>query len=310
MSLTLTAIALEVSNGDEAQASRTFSVIVTPVADTVEILTPDVTLGTSGLANVPMNVRMQDDSGTALGETRAELIQITFSGVPTGAFFVAAGGGTLVDGGNGSWVFRGTEAQSNAIQIASGPGTTAGTYNVLISAVTIDGASTLVTPVNDNFQLTVTAPTNVGQTLVGTAGANTLTGGDQISGLGGNDTLSGGAGLDRIAGGAGADVMTGGTGRDVFSWATGDLGTGTDTITDFTVGAGGDALDLSALLSGFNAQTGILSDFVRLRPGSPTTIQVDANGTVGGSNFIDVVTLTGATGLDVETMRQNGNLIV
>ncbi len=313
MTLTLTGVALELSNGDEAQASQTFSVIVTPVADAVEILTPDVSLTATGVANLPMNVRMLDDSGTSPGETGPELIQVTMTGLPSGAFLIASLGGTLTDVGNGTWTFRGTEAQSNALQIGSGPGVATGTFNVLISAVTLDESSTLATPVLDNFQLTVAAPTDAGQSLTGGSGVDSLTGGagnDVLLGLGGNDILVGGNGLDRIAGGQGADTLTGGLGRDTFIWTSGDLTGGPDTITDFTIGTGGDALDLSALLSGFNVQSSVLSDFVRVRPGSPNVIQIDADGSVGGSSFTDVVTNAGAASLDLDAMRQNGNLIV
>ncbi len=313
MSLTLTAIALELSNGDEAQSSRAFTVIVTPDADAVEILTPDVALGASGVAALPMNVRMQDDTGTAVGETRPELIEVTFSGVPTGAFFVASLGGTLREPSSGTWIFVGTEAQSNALQIASGPSVATGTFNVQISAVTIDGTDRLGSPVLDTFQLTVSSPTTAGQLRTGTGGVNSFTGAagnDILLGLGGNDTLNGADGLDRITGGQGADAMTGGLGRDTFLWGAGDATGGPDTIGDFSTGAGGDALDISSLLTGFNAQSSVLSDFVRLQPGNPTMIQIDANGSVGGSNFGNLVSLTGASGLDVDLMRQNGNLIL
>ncbi|MFM2422620.1 MAG: structural toxin protein RtxA, partial [Pseudomonadota bacterium] len=88
----------------------------------------------------------------------------------------------------------------------------------------------------------------------------------------------------------------------------GDLtGGGIDTITDFTLGSGGDVIDLAALLTGFNAQTSVLNDFVRA---SGNQIRVDTNGATGGANFVTVATLTGAGTLDVDLMRTNGNLIV
>ncbi len=52
---------------------------------------------------------------------------------------------------------------------------------------------------------------------LGTAGADTLTGGDgpdRLFGQGGNDDLSGGAGQDILRGGAGNDTLRGGTGDD------------------------------------------------------------------------------------------------
>lgn len=62
MALTLTAIALESSNGDEASNSVGFNVTVTPVADAVEILAQDVSVGSTGASSLSLNVRMADDS--------------------------------------------------------------------------------------------------------------------------------------------------------------------------------------------------------------------------------------------------------
>ncbi len=69
------------------------------------------------------------------------------------------------------------------------------------------------------------------------------------------DNISGKAGNDMLAGGTGADILTGGTGMDTFVFAAGDTvltlgGTGNagtlagfDTITDFTLGIGGDTIN-------------------------------------------------------------------
>lgn len=227
-------------------------------------------------------------------------------------FIVAGLGGTVVDNGGGQWTFRGNEAQSNALQIASGPGATAGTYNVMMSVVTIDGASTLASPVTDSFQLVVTSPTTAGLSLTGGASADTQngsSGNDLLSGQGGADTLSGGAGIDRLIGGTGADA------RQAVLGATPSPGRRamlTEASTPSRISRMGPVvmlLILSALLTGFNAQSSVLSDFVRINPGNPQRIQVDANGTVGGANFVDVVSLTGASGLNVDTMRQNGTIV-
>ena len=56
-------------------------------------------------------------------------------------------------------------------------------------------------------------------TLTGTAGNNSLTGGnfdDHLYGLAGNDTLTGNAGNDYLDGGTGADTMKGGSGNDTY----------------------------------------------------------------------------------------------
>src|SRR5262249_49146297 len=56
-----------------------------------------------------------------------------------------------------------------------------------------------------------------GQHIVGTDGADTLTGGpgpDLIEGLGGYDVIDGGAGNDVLVGGAGINTLIGGPGAD------------------------------------------------------------------------------------------------
>ena len=55
--------------------------------------------------------------------------------------------------------------------------------------------------------------------LIGTAGADTLTGdslNDILSGLAGKDSLFGLAGNDKLSGGLGNDMLTGGAGQDIF----------------------------------------------------------------------------------------------
>ncbi len=83
-------------------------------------------------------------------------------------------------------------------------------------------------------------------TLMGRDGDDTLYGGpdggdDSIYGENGNDSIFGGMGNDTIYGGAGDDVLSGGAEDDTFVFA---LGSGADTITDFT--DGDDKIDLSA----------------------------------------------------------------
>ncbi|AVR98394.1 beta strand repeat-containing protein [Pseudoduganella armeniaca] len=70
-------------------------------------------------------------------------------------------------------------------------------------------------------------------------------GNDVLVGNAAKDTIVGGAGNDTITGGAGIDILTGGAGSDTFVIASTNAGiTGTERITDFSIAAGGDKLDL------------------------------------------------------------------
>jgi VCBS repeat-containing protein len=314
--LSLTAIAIEISNGNEASTIRPFDIVVAPVADTPEILAQNITIGASSDALLPLNVRMADTRGALAGETPPETIDIVFSHVPPDAALFAGAGGAITDLGNGSWRFAGSQDEANGIHIAPGATTAPGTYVIDLTAVTHDGAA-LGTTVTDQFRVTIGAPAAASQTLTGDGAANALSGGagnDIISGLGGNDTLIGGAGNDRITGGTGIDILTGGAGADRFVWAAGDLAAGPDTISagDFST-ASGDRIDLAGLLqgSGFNPVTSVLSDYLSVVTSSGnSTIRVDADGAGSGSSFVDLVVLQGVTGLDLNQMRTNGNLIV
>jgi Ca2+-binding RTX toxin-like protein len=74
-----------------------------------------------------------------------------------------------------------------------------------------------------------------------------------IDGGAGNDTIIGTDAANLIIGGIGNDTLTGGAGTDTFRFAASS--NGADVITDFTVGSGGDVLDLSALVGGAHSMT-------------------------------------------------------
>ena len=67
-----------------------------------------------------------------------------------------------------------------------------------------------------------------------------------VVGSAGADTLILGGGADIITAGAGNDSLTGGAGADTFVFAATAAANGSDIITDFTVGVGGDVLNFSA----------------------------------------------------------------
>jgi hypothetical protein len=144
--------------------------------------------------------------------------------------------------------------------------------------------------------------TSESDTLVGKAGT------DELNGYAGDDHLNGLAGNDTIDGGRGNDTLDGGLGSDVFVFES--LNEGKDTITDFQAGAGGDVLDIHELLAGFDGSSDA-DDFVHLvESGGNTTVQVDANGGVGGGKFTDVCVLAGVTGATVDSLVDDGNLVL
>ncbi len=90
------------------------------------------------------------------------------------------------------------------------------------------------------------------------ASTTSITGGagnDTLVGASAKDVIVGGAGNDSITGGTGIDTLTGGAGTDTFNFASGDAGiTGTEKVTDYTTGTGGDILNLATTtLIGDNA---------------------------------------------------------
>jgi Ca2+-binding RTX toxin-like protein len=163
----------------------------------------------------------------------------------------------------------------------------------------------------------------------GTAGNDTLNGGagdDVINGLGGrdrlsgndgndtldggpgNDTLYGGNGDDLLIGGSGTDYLYGGAGRDTFLRTS--SGDGLNLIYDFTLGPGGDVLDIRDVLSGFDAGDNP-AEFVRLTNyGSLTLVAIDGNGAVGGQSFSSAAYLMGVATADLAKLVADGNIVL
>jgi VCBS repeat-containing protein len=143
------------------------------------------------------------------------------------------------------------------------------------------------------------AAAGAGVTLTGGSGADILVGGsasDSLSTLGANDVL---------IGRGGNDTLTGGAGSDRFVLET--MADGTDTITDFTSGTGGDVLDLRALLSGYD---GNAANFVQLSAsGTDTLVAVNADGI--GSDFIGMALLQNvALAGNLSDLLANGTLVL
>ena len=133
--------------------------------------------------------------------------------------------------------------------------------------------------------------------------------GTNLVGTGASETLIGAETSDTLTGGGGGDFLVGGGGSDRFDYN--GISEGTDTITDFTRGASGDALDIRDILVGYSPATSNINDFVQLAvSGGNTTMLVDANGAAGGASFTALATLQGVTGLLLNDLLANDNLIV
>jgi Ca2+-binding RTX toxin-like protein len=152
-------------------------------------------------------------------------------------------------------------------------------------------------------------------TVYGDAGVDTIYGGN------GADTLRGGAGVDTLQGqndndvlyaGEGADYLYGGSGTNTFRvHETAGQDNDMAFVQDWNAGTI-NVIDISDLLSGYDAGTDDLSDFVTIAVGSNTTIQVDRDGTGSTYGLDSVLRLTGITTLstDPDTLVTNGTLVV
>lgn len=135
-------------------------------------------------------------------------------------------------------------------------------------------------------------------------------GSDTIYGAEGSDTIYGDSGADTLDGGDGLDRLTGGTGADVFVFHAANAFNNVDVISDFST-SDGDKIDISDLLTGYNAATDNIGDFVQLvTSGSDTLLKVDLDGGATGHSMTQIATLTGVTGLSLSSLISGGELIV
>jgi len=151
------------------------------------------------------------------GSSAAETISA--AGLTTFATIFSGGGGDTITGSaQGDTIYI-----TNAVaSVNAGAG-----YDYLVYEL-FDGSGA-------NFNLTaMNAEGAIGRDGNDTFNASGNTTFATLYGYGGNDTMIGGSGNDAFYGGAGNDTMTGNAGSDNYVIET---GSGSDTITDFTVGA-------------------------------------------------------------------------
>ena len=150
-----------------------------------------------------------------------------------------------------------------------------------------------------------------GVTVVGTAGADVLTGDlgpDSLSGMAGNDVINGLGGNDTIDGGAGSDTLSGGDGNDLIygGHAVGDLGDSIDA------GAGNDTVDAGAgnntVFGGDgndSLSAGAGNDSIDGGAGADTISGGDGSDTLFGGDGNDSI-LGGATSADLRDVIYGG----
>ena len=110
-----------------------------------------------------------------------------------------------------------------------------------------------------------------------------------------------------LNGGTGNDQLYGSDGMDVFYF---DNTTSQDTIYNFNA-IGRDSIDISDIISYNRTAAHNIDDFVRLtESGGNTILAVDANGASGGSNFVNIATINGVTGLNLDEAITANNIIV
>jgi Ca2+-binding RTX toxin-like protein len=123
----------------------------------------------------------------------------------------------------------------------------------------------------------------------------------------GDNALDGASGNDTLTAGLGTDTLTGGAGQDRF--LINAIHDGAEQITDFQAGVGGDVLDLSDLLDGFDPGSDNPGDFVQfVNAGGDTTVRVDADGAANGVSFVDVAVLQNVMLTNVAQAIVEGNL--
>jgi Ca2+-binding RTX toxin-like protein len=185
--------------------------------------------------------------------------------------------------------------------------------DVVESSVTLTSLAANV----ENLTLTGTSAINgtgnaLNNSIVGNSANNTLSGGDgndTLYGGNGNDTLQGGNHNDLLRGDAGLDTLTGGSGADTFEFRVESAFSDIDVITDFNTGQN-DALSIADLLTGYSAGLSDINDFCSIVvSGSNSQLFVDRDGLGSTYSSQQIATLNGVTGLDVDTLLLNNNLI-
>jgi Ca2+-binding RTX toxin-like protein len=193
----------------------------------------DLTIAVSGSAS-----DFDATIGTGITGTSLNNITVTSSGYGASSDTTDIVLGTVNDAGSDSMLSFDASGANTGVSVTladmSAGSTVTGSGFIDLVVLTGSAANVIASGGAGGDTLTAAA---AGSTLNGDAGADTL------NGAAGADVINGGAGADTIDAGAGADTITLGAGADVYSHDGTVATDGSDTITDFTGGAGGDVVD-------------------------------------------------------------------
>jgi Ca2+-binding RTX toxin-like protein len=255
------------------------------------------------LGNYLENLTLAAGAGAINGIGNSQANQI--SGNEAANRLAGGAGNDTLSGGNGTDTLDGGAGNDS---MTGGTGDDVYVVNAIGDVVVESGgggADTIQSAINYKLGVEVENLTLVGSGAINGTGND---GDNLIVGNGAANRLDGGEGDDVLRGGGGNDILTGGLGSDTFVRALNS--DGRDTITDFSLGPGGDKLDIGDVLAGYDLGDNA-AEFVQLTVSNGDTIvRIDANGSAGGAQFADGFILVGVAVTDPNQLANDGNLIL
>ena len=165
-------------------------------------------------------------------------------------------------------------------------------HYIYTSTVTSGNATSVV----DNFTYTVQDEYNNTEDAVLTITTDPVNETIDFSDTASDDILQGGAGDDILTGGAGVDTAI----YYLLNNADATGGNGTDTWTDFELGADADKIDISALLDGLQTSANI-GDYISVETNADgkAVISIDRDGASNGFSASDLLVLDNISPTDL-----------